>query len=91
MDSIMELETIAQRYMNAVDALHTVHSSTDVHGSGPIAGQAITPHCGLICNATGGYFDAETRTLVDGAPPHASELEEYYLAKGELEKALLRS
>lgn len=87
----MELDTIARRYLKAVDALHTIHSSTDVHGQGGMAGQAITEHCALICNAVGGRFDPATNAFVAEEPPHQAVLQEYLIAKSELEEALLAS
>jgi len=84
----MDLARAAQRYMEAVEALHTIHSSMDVHGHGGFAAQAITPHCGLICNATGGYMDPLTGKLVKGDPPHREALEEYGTAKAELQALL---
>lgn len=84
----MDLVEAAQRYMEAVEALHTIHSSMDVHGHGGISAQAITPHCGLICRDTGGYMDFETGRLVQGEPPHREALEEYGTAKAELQALL---
>lgn len=83
------LKEAAKRYMKAIESLHTIHSSTDVHNNGGIAGQAITEHCALICHATGDRFDGSTMTVIEGAPPHEKELKEYIEAKEALEKLLI--
>lgn len=87
----MSLVTIAARYKAAVEALHTRHSSTDVHDTGGIAGAAIAEHCALICKVTGDRLDMETKEIVKGSPPHEEALLEYYEAKRLLEEALLSS
>lgn len=87
----MELEAKVRRYIKAVEALHTIHSSTDVHDNGGFAGAAITAHCALTCDAVGGYFDPKTQTYVPQAPPHEAALAEHRVAKQELEEALLSS
>jgi len=85
----MDLARAAQRYMEAVEALHTIHGSMDVHGHGGFAAQAITPHCALICNATGGYID-RTGKLVEEEPPHRAVRQEYETARAELQAILTR-
>lgn len=86
----MDLTVAARRYIVAVEALHTLHGSTDVHNLGGLAGQAITPHCALICRETGDAYDAVNNAIVRGNPPHKAELAEYYAAKDELEIVLLK-
>jgi len=84
-DFDLELAIAARRFMEAVDALHTVHSTTDVHNLGGVAGQAITEHCALICRDTGDRFDSATLSVIQGERPHRSELTEYNEAKSRLE------
>jgi hypothetical protein len=52
-----DIKQLVIEYVESVHALHTIHSSTDVHERGLVAGQAITPHCAVTCQALGGYHD----------------------------------
>ncbi len=86
-----ELRAAALRYKLAVEALHSIHSTTDVHGRGGIAGQAFTPHCAYICGDTGNRVVVnEDRSLqvVEGVAPHEEVLREYEEALNSLEELL---
>ncbi len=87
----MDLAAAASRYIKAVEALHSVHSSGDVHGHGGIATAAITEHCAYICNATGDrveVLDDGELSVIKGDNPHAAVLAEYWTAKELLESLI---
>lgn len=48
-----EIRDAVQEYVNAVNALHVMHSSGDVHNMGGVATASMTPHCAWQCNAIG--------------------------------------
>lgn len=88
----MTLIEAVKRYKTAVEALHTVHSSTDVHEVGGIAGAAITQHCALICPATGDsveFDDDGNLNVVKGNDPHFEVRREYEDASSALGRLLL--
>lgn len=49
--------------MEAVNALHTHHSTTDVHETGGIAGQALTDHCAWTCKALDAHLNPVTMKI----------------------------
>lgn len=78
-------------YLKAEQAMHYTASSTDVHGHGGIAGQALTPHCIHTCTVTGGRVERTPEggiKVIPGTPPHEQEREAYAAAWSELQAAL---
>lgn len=67
-----------KEYIQAVHNIHVMHSSTDVHHNGGVAGQALTPHCAWECRDTGNYVTVNEKdgslTVHKGTPPHEKEL-----------------
>ena len=75
-----------KEYVAAMDALHTTHGSTNVHGGpGSIGGAAMTDHCAWTCHVVDGKLNFETRKFEGtGKPIHAAELERVYQARRKL-------
>lgn len=85
--SEIELAKAAREYQEAVAALHTTHSSTDVHGHGGVAGWAITQHCAVTCGALDARFDPSTGRVVGDM---SRRFHEDVLARYEAADARLR-
>jgi hypothetical protein len=59
-DTGADLTAAVLEYIAAVNGMHTTHSSTDVHGHGGIAGQAITDHCAWQCHVLDARLNPST-------------------------------
>lgn len=80
---------LATEYKLASEALHTMHSTTDVHGHGGIAGQAFTNHCAWQCNVLQAKFNPETGEVTGSMESiHKEQQTRYYAAKFALEEYL---
>lgn len=85
------LSEAVRTYLTAERDMHYTASSTDVHGHGGVAGQALTPHCIHICNVTGNRVERTPEggmRVIPGTPPHQKEREAYEDAWRELQAAL---
>lgn len=69
-----DLGDAVREYMEASEALHTVHGSSDVHGHGGIAAAVMTPHCAWSCNVVG-FHIAEKRRFVEARANLIKELD----------------
>lgn len=83
-----ELYDAVWEFLEAEEAMHTMHGSGDVHNKGGIATAAITPHCAVICNVYEGKFNPETHEFEGrtGLREHHAERDRYEAARAELER-----
>jgi len=89
-----ELTDAVIEYKAAVEALHTVHGSGDVHSMGGVSTQDITEHCALICGALDARVVPDGKgglTVVGDANRrfHEDVLVRYEQAKLKLEELLV--
>lgn len=82
-----ELLAATIEYKEAAEALHTSHSTTDVHGKGGVAGQGFTDHCAWACHALNGKIvNGRVVSLTNPLEPiHKKALDRYEAAKAALE------
>jgi hypothetical protein len=76
-----EEAAIVQELLDATNALHTLHGSTNIHGGpGSVGGAAMTAHCALNCSVMDARFDPETKTMIGDATRsiHHDELERHH-------------
>jgi len=85
-----EIAKAAREYRDAVQALHTTHGSTDVHGDGGFAGQAMTDHCAWTCHAFDARLDTASGKIVGDMNRrlHEDVLSRYEAADAKLAEVL---